>query len=199
MRVGITGGIGAGKSLVSNIFEILGIHCFDADSRAKALMSTDPALRQEIINLFGSQSFLNEELNRKFISNQVFHNPEKLEKLNAIVHPAVAREFDQWSILQSKEEYILKEAALLFETGSYRHLDKNILVVAPVELRIKRILKRDPERGEDQIRAIMENQFDDEKKIDLADFVLYNNEEKLLIPQVLAIHQELVSTKKATK
>ncbi len=197
MRIGITGGIGAGKSLVCTIFKILGVHCYNADSRAKALMNSDANLKQKIVDLFGPQSYKNGVLNTTYISDQVFFNPDSLEKLNSFVHPAVSRDFDHWETNQPNEVYVLKEAALLFETGSYSDLDKTILIVAPESLRIQRVKERDPERGEQQIKAIIDKQLKDEEKLKLADYIIFNNESELLTPQVLAVHDKILLNKKA--
>ena len=196
MRIGITGGIGAGKSLVCSIFKILGVHCYDADSRAKALMNSDKDLKEKIINLFGSKSYQENTLNTSYISNQVFFNPDLLKNLNSFVHPAVSQDFDQWEANQPKDMYVMKEAALLFETGSYRDLDKTILIVAPESLRIQRVKERDPARGVDQINAIIDKQLKDKEKLKLADYVIFNNESELLTPQVLVVHNKILLNKK---
>ena len=198
MRIGITGGIGAGKSLVCSIFEILGIPTYNADFRAKVLMQKDVKLKQQIIDLFGSESYQDNSLNTGYISNQAFFHPEMLDRLNSLVHPAVSKDFTQWENNQEKASYVLKEAALLFETGSYRKLDGTILVVAPENLRIERVKARDPQRGESQIKAIIEKQLPDKEKLKLADYVITNEESELLIPPVLAIHKQILSNKKAS-
>ncbi len=191
MQVGITGGIGAGKSIVCKIFKVLGIECYDADSRARSLMESDLRLKAKIQNLFGWDSFSEGRLQRGFISQMVFRNPDKLKKLNKAVHPFVARDFKDWSDARLASPYVIKEAALLVETGSYKELDKLILVRAPEKLKISRILQRDPQRGEDQIKAIMSKQLQDEEKLKVADFVIENDEKTPLISQVLEIHDIL--------
>ena len=191
MRVGITGGIGAGKSLVCKIFNVLGAESYDADSRARVLMENDPALREKIQNLFGKESFVEGRLQRNRISQIVFNNPEKLNRLNDAVHPLVAADFKNWSDARLSAPYVIKEAALLIETGSYKELDKLILVQAPEKLKISRILQRDPQRGEDQIKDIMHKQLQDEEKLKVADFVINNDGKTPLISQVLEIHDLL--------
>ncbi|MFD2201508.1 dephospho-CoA kinase [Shivajiella indica] len=191
--VGITGGIGSGKSTVAKIFSIFGIPVYFADDRAKWLMANDPSLKQQICDTFGQESYLeNGSVNRTFLASHVFSDEEKVKKINSLVHPAVKRDFENWVTAQ-KSPYILKEAALLFETGSYKELDKTINVSAPLKIRITRILLRDPHRNEKQIHDIIDKQLPDEEKNNLANFVIKNSDNKLLIPQVIKIHQELIS------
>ncbi|MEM9325520.1 MAG: dephospho-CoA kinase [Bacteroidota bacterium] len=185
---GITGGIGAGKSLVARIFEILGIAIYDADTRARAIMNDDLVVIKAIRQLFGKESYRLGQLDRTVVAQRAFHDPTKLSALNAIVHPAVAKDFEQWLIRQSGP-YVLKEAALLYEAGSYKGLEEIIVVDAPKELRVERVLLRDPHRDAVQVEAIMEKQMDNEQKVDLADVVITNDGKSPLIPQVLAIHQ----------
>ncbi len=191
LKVGITGGIGAGKSIVSQIFEVLGIPVYDADSRAKWLMNNDSDIRKAIIHLFGNESYTEGALNRAFIARKTFHNKEKLDELNAIVHPAVGDDYIHWEKAQ-KSPYSLKEAALLYEAGSYKQLDLVIVVSAPEALRIKRVLKRDPQRTSEDIKAIISKQWPQEKKDSLADFVIFNDDVRLVIPQVLSIHEKII-------
>lgn len=189
--VGITGGIGSGKSIVCEFFKILGIPVYSADDRAKWLMSNDPDLKSQLFDEFGQETYLpNGELNRVFLAQTVFSDPEKVNKINSIVHPAVGKDFESWAANQSAP-YLLKEAALLFETGSAEGLDKIITVSSPLKIRMARVLIRDPHRNEDQVNKIINQQLPDEKKNELADFVIKNSENKLLIPQVLEIHRKL--------
>lgn len=189
LKIGITGGIGSGKSLISRIFSTIGVPVYNADSQAKHLMNNDPALQQKIREHFGEESYNREgELNRQYLSF-VFGDPQKLALLNSFVHPAVGLDFEIWSSGFSNQPYVLKEAALLFESGSYRKLDKTITVFASPELRIERVKKRDPFRSEDQIVEIMKRQMPEEEKIRLADLVIFNDEKQLVIPQVLHVHQ----------
>ncbi len=193
MKIGITGGIGSGKTTVCRVFEVLGIPVFYADNAAKSLMHTDALLREDIINGFGDESYFeNGELNRKHISSIVFKDNEQLEKLNALVHPAVFRAFDIWAGEQKHAPYVLKEAALLFESESYKMCDQSILVKSPENLRIERIIQRDNTTA-DEVRLRMDRQFSDEKKEKLADHVIINDEKMLLIPQILNLHQYFLS------
>lgn len=189
--VGITGGIGAGKSIVCRIFQILGVPVYDADSRAKVLMNQHETIKARVIELFGDESYHNGLLNRVHIGKIAFHQPELLEQLNRVVHPAVAKDFEQWSQAQ-QVSYVIKEAALLVETGSYRSLDHLIVVSAPIAIRTKRVLLRDPHRNEKDVHAIMESQTSEEEKAKLADTIIINDESRLVIPQVLNTHAALV-------
>jgi dephospho-CoA kinase len=190
--VGITGGIGSGKSTVARIFSILGIPIYYADERAKWLMANDPELKKQILNNFGSESYSQDGiLNRAFLASKVFGDEEKVKIINALVHPAVGADFEKWAHDQNSP-YVLKEAALLFETGSYKDLDKVINVSSPIKIRISRVLMRDPHRNEKQVNDIIDKQLPDEEKNKLADFVIKNTDNKMLIPQVLEIHKQLL-------
>lgn len=192
LQVGITGGIGAGKTLVCRVFAILGVPIYDADTRAKWLMNSDEELVAAIKNLFGEQSYQEGKLNRAHLSKAAFRQPELLEKLNGLVHPKVGEDYKEWVKANENARYSLKEAALLFESGSYKALDKVIQVSAPEELRMRRVLKRDPHRTEEDIRKIMDQQWSEQEKIDLSDFVIENDGTELVIPQVLRIHSTLL-------
>lgn len=194
LQIGITGGIGAGKSLVCRVFQCLGISVYDADSHAKELMTTDGILISNIKKEFGELSYHTDgSLNRKYLSATVFNDDEKLEKLNKLVHPRVGANYEQWAEDRSDQPYIIKEAALLFEAGSDKLLDKIMVVTAPDWLRIKRVRQRDPQRTEDQIRAIMGKQMSQDEKMKRADFTITNDEAVLLIPQVIELHQKFLS------
>ncbi|MDH5396955.1 MAG: dephospho-CoA kinase [Cyclobacteriaceae bacterium] len=188
LKVGVTGGIGAGKSTVCRIFQHLGIPVYDADSAAKNIANEDPRVRQSVIGLFGTKSYQGSVLDRKYIASKVFNHPENLARLNSIIHPRVAEDFVTWLEKHRSFPYIIKEAALLFETGSFRQLDFTIAVTAPEELRIKRILKRDPQRNASEIKDIMSRQLDEEEKKKLASYVISNDEKSLIIPQVNQLH-----------
>ncbi|TXE12651.1 dephospho-CoA kinase [Algoriphagus aquimarinus] len=191
--VGITGGIGSGKSTVAKIFSILGIPIYFADDRAKWLMGNDEHLKTQIKDAFGSESYLsNGALDRSFLAKTVFSDPEKVKTINSLVHPAVGRDFSDWASQQTTP-YVLKEAALIFETGSNDALDHVINVSSPLKVRIARTLMRDPFRSEEQVNQIINQQLPDEQKNELADFVIKNTDNKLLIPQVLKIHQQLIA------
>lgn len=192
LLVGITGGIGAGKSTVAKVFSLLSIPIYYADDRAKWLMGNSDSLKSAIINAFGKASYKDvHTVDRVFLAEKVFSSEENTKIINGLVHPAVKEDFVQWADDQ-RSPYVLKEAALLFETGSYKDLDRTINVSSPLALRISRILMRDPQRTRDQINEIINRQLPDEKKNQLADFVIKNTENKMIIPQVLEIHQKLL-------
>lgn len=193
IKVGITGGIGSGKSLISKVFKSLGIPVYDADSRAKALMTESSDIRNGLISTFGNDAYLSSgELNRRFLAEQVFKDELNTEKINAIVHPAVAKDFEDWYHAQNAP-YIIKEAALMISSGTYKNLDKLILVSAPEELRISRTMQRDPQRSEDEVRNIISRQMKEPEMKEFADTVIDNSGEKMLLEQILKIHQELIS------
>lgn len=191
LRIGVTGGIGSGKSTVCKVFSILGIPIYAADEQAKRLMAKEEGLKKKILSTFGPNAYSVEgELNRKFLANVVFSDPEKLASLNALVHPAVAADFDAWATTQTSP-YVIKEAALLFETGAAKQLDYVINVSSPLKIRLNRVLLRDPYRSELQVNQIIDQQLPDEQKNERADFIIKNQENKLIIPQVLDIHNKL--------
>jgi len=191
LKVGVTGGIGSGKTTVCRIFEVLGAPVYYADDRAKELMQTDLKLIAVIKEIFGDETYVDGKLNRAFIASKVFSNKAQLAKLNAAVHPAVAKDAEQWMKQFSDKPYVIKEAALLFETGWHKQLDKTITVYAPMEVRIQRLKARDNATYE-EITARMKNQMRDEDKIKLADFVIYNDNRHALIKQVLGVHHVLM-------
>ncbi len=191
LKVGITGGIGSGKTLVCKLFETLGIPVYYADDRAKYLMTHNAELVAAIKASFGEEAYVNGELNRAYLSEKVFNNPEALAQLNALVHPAVRKDTEQWQLQQADKPYTLREAALLFESGSYKALDKIIVVTAPKSLRIARVMKRDGFTAE-QVEARMKNQLPEEEKVAKADFIINNDEQHPLIEQVMALHQKLL-------
>lgn len=190
LKIGLTGGIGSGKSAVAGIFKVLGIPVFDADLEAKLIMEKDEELALSIRNLFGEESFTDKKLNRKYLAKIVFNNPDKLEQLNALVHPAAILAANKWMNLQTGP-YAVKEAALLFESASARHLDYIIGVYSPRQLRIKRVMERDNVTAE-QVLARMSRQMDEEEKMKLCDFVVVNDEQQLLIPQVVQLHKKFL-------
>lgn len=193
LKVGITGNIGSGKTTVSKIFELLGIPVFYADDAAKSIMVTDELLIAGVKLAFGAAAYFNDgSLNRKHIAGIVFNDEQQLAKLNALVHPAVFRAFDNWAKQIKNAPYIIKEAALLFESTSYKMCDKSILVTAPLETRIKRVMQRDGITRE-EIISRNSRQFTQEEKTHLADFIIKNDDMELVIPQVLALHQEFLS------
>ena len=192
LKIGITGGIGSGKSTISKVFEILGIPVFYADDQAKKVMTDDPILVNNIKTTFGDEAYFTDgSLNRKYIAKLVFNDNIALARLNAIAHPATFRAFDNWLALVADAPYILKEAALLFESNSYKLCDKSIMVYAPLELRINRVMKRD-----NLSRLEIENrnakQYDDAKKLKMADYDIRNDNTVLVVPQVLDLHREFL-------
>lgn len=194
LLVGITGGIGSGKSTASKIFEILGIPVYYADDRGKLLMTEDQSLVASIRETFGPRSYFEDgTLNRAYLASEVFSNEERLAILNSLVHPAVAKDFEIWAKKYSQTPYLLKEAALLFEAGSYQQLDKTICVLAKRSVRIERILLRDEQRSVQEIEQIIDRQTSDGQRKKLSDFIINNDGDELLIPQVLSIHQELLN------
>lgn len=195
-QIGITGGIGAGKSTVARVFSLLGIPVYHADDRAKWLMAHSPSLIEGIKTHFGQESFTADgNLNRAYLAEKVFSNIDSTNIMNSLVHPAVGDDFTIWAS-QQHSPYVLKEAALLFETGSYQELDSVIMVTAPESLRIFRVALRDPQRTAEQIKGIIEKQWPEEKKLPLADFVVDNGDKKMVIPQILRIHKKISNSLK---
>lgn len=194
LNIGITGGIGSGKSTVTKIFSILGIPVFDADVAAKKIMEEDSTVKQALIEEFGGEVFLQNHLNRKLLSSIVFTDSYKLEKLNAIVHPATIKAGLEFTA-QQNAPYTIKEAALLFEAASGVDLDFIIGVYAPQPLRLKRVMNRDGVGRHDVLNR-MSKQIDEEIKMKLCDFVIFNNDQQLVIPQVLQLHQHFINLQK---
>jgi dephospho-CoA kinase len=189
LKIGITGNIGSGKTTVSKMFELLGIPVFYADVEAKNLMTTDSTLIAGITDAFGPASYFDDgALNRKHIAGIVFNDEQQLVKLNGLTHPAVFRAFDAWAAGIENVPYVMKEAALLFESTSYKLCDFSLLVTAPWELRIERVIKRDHITSA-EVAAREARQFSEEKKMELADYIIKNDEQQLVIPQVLKLHE----------
>lgn len=186
-KVGLTGGIGSGKTTVAKVFKQLGVSVYSSDDRAKAIMLSNRDLVLKITELFGIDSYTNGSLNRAFIAGKVFSDSTQLKMLNAIVHPALKKDFELWCLAQ-KGTYIVKEAAILFESKAHLGLDKVILVSAPENLRINRVLKRDSATKE-AVKFRMDKQWSDAKKRSLADFEIVNDEKESILTQVLAIHK----------
>ncbi len=193
IKVGITGGIGSGKTTVCKVFQILGVPIYFADIRAKVILDTNEEVKLKIINCFGNELLSDSGfVDRIKLAAFVFNSKEKLEKLNAILHPLVQIDFDNWLKQHATYNYILKEAAILFESGSFKNLDSIITVIAPLDLRISRVMFRD-DISKSQIESRIDKQISDEEKIKRSQFVIYNNEEDFLIPQILKIHKQLLN------
>jgi dephospho-CoA kinase len=190
--VGLTGGIGSGKTTVAKQFAALGIPVYIADEEAKKLMNRSKIIKRKLIELFGSEAYKNDALNRPFIAQIIFSNKEILQKMNAIIHPRVATHFNKWMLKQTAA-YVIKEAAILFENDGYKLCDYVITVVAPKELRIKRLLKRDT-TTKDKIEAIIKNQWSDEEKIKLSHFKITNINLEDTKKQVVEVHNQLLKT-----
>lgn len=193
LQIGVTGGIGAGKSVVCAIFSALGTPIYEADKRAIWLTEHDPILKADIQRVLGASAY--DPLgryNRAWVASQVFANPELLTALNAVIHPRVLADTDLWVNQQAQKPYVIKEAALMRAAGDGNSSNKVIVVQAPIALRIERIRNRDPHRSETEIRNIIERQISDAERLNLADYVLENDETRLLMPQILGLHEEFL-------
>jgi dephospho-CoA kinase len=191
LKVGITGGIGSGKTTVCRLFTTLGIPVYYADARGRELMNSDPVIISQVKKLFGSEVYDENGLNRKLVSDKVFQDKQLLQQLNAIVHPAVYNDTQSWFQLYQDKDYVLYEAAIIFETGSNAMLDKVILVVAPLEERISRTMLRDSVSREEVLERV-NKQLPDSEKIKKADFIIHNDHSEPLTDQVLEVHRQLL-------
>lgn len=191
LKVGLTGGIGSGKTTVAQIFEVLSIPVYYADAAARDLMNKDPELKKKIIASFGTDAYKDGELNRSYLGSVVFRDSEKLNLLNSIVHPVTIRDSENW-MKNQKTPYSIKEAALIFEAGVEKYLDYVIGVTAPESLRIQRVVERDHVATE-KVLDRMQHQMDEKEKISRCDFVIENDGDHALLPQVLQIHKTLLS------
>jgi dephospho-CoA kinase len=190
-QIGITGGIGAGKSTVCRVFRALGVPVYEADERARWLTNHDPILRADIVRLLGPTAYdAQSRYNRAFVAAQVFTDPALLQQLNALIHPRVFADTARWAADHATYPYVLKEAALMNAAGQGNDLDAVVVVTAPESLRIERTRLRDPHRSVADIQAIMARQVSEEARLQFADYVLHNDEKKLLIPQILALDEE---------
>ena len=190
LKIGLTGGIGSGKTTVSQIFKILGVPVFDADTAAKEAMEHNPVLKEKLINTFGAAVFVEHKLNRKYLADIVFNDAHQLDVLNALVHPITIAAAADWFATQNSP-YVIKEAALIFEAVAGVCLDYIIGVFAPTALRIKRVMDRDHLSRED-VLSRMNRQIDDQLKMKLCDFVIQNNNQALLTKQVLELHEKFL-------
>jgi dephospho-CoA kinase len=186
-KIGITGGIGSGKTIICEVFQLLGVPVFYADNVARDLQQNDNNVRNALIKLLGSNIYnADGMLDRMTMAHLIFNDQELMEQVNQIIHPAVRENFRNWVIKHNQEEYILYEAAILFESGYYKKLDLNILVMADEDIRVNRVMKRD-NISEQAVRERIRNQMSDEEKIRMADYVIENSEKQLIIPQVLEL------------
>ena len=191
VKVGLTGGIGSGKSTVSNILISKGFSVYNSDNRAKWLMNNNDNLKSNIISIFGNQSYIKESLNRKYISSKVFNDSLKLKELNNLVHPLVALDFNNWLSNQNTNDIVFKEAAILIESGAHKEMDKIIVVACPKNIRIERVLKRDGNNSE-SVDKRMQNQISENEKINYADFVINNSGSKSdLLKELESVISEL--------
>lgn len=191
LSIGLTGGIGSGKSLVADFFKLLGIPVYISDWEAKKLMQTNNLIRKDLIEAFGSAVYFESgELNRFKLAKIIFNNKEALKKVNAIVHPQVRLHYQEWLLKQVDSPYVIQESAILFDTGLYKNFDKIITVTADKDIRINRVVERDSCTKE-SILERMSQQISEKEKIAKSDFVIYNNSE-LIIPQIIAIHKQLL-------
>jgi dephospho-CoA kinase len=193
LRIGLTGGIGSGKSTVAKVFEVLGIPIYYADNEAKRLMNENKKLIKKIKQSFGKEAYTRGKLNRAYLSSIVFKDAEKLKLLNSIVHPVTIEDVKYWMVQQTAT-YVIKEAALIFESGANIGLDKIIGVYAPAPLRISRAMKRD-NLTEEEVLSRMDRQMDEEKKMELCDYVIKNDEQEMVLPRVVALHKKLLAIK----
>jgi dephospho-CoA kinase len=191
LKIGLTGGIGSGKSTAAKIFEVLGIPVYYADDAAKKLMNENDSLKETITKHFGAESYIDGKLNRSFLAEVVFSNVEKTKLINSIIHPATIADAEFWMSKQ-KTIYAIKEAALIFEAKAEKQFDLIIGVQSPLPLRIKRVMQRD-KINEEAVLARMQKQMEEEEKLSRCDFIIVNDEQTLLIPQVLEIHQKIIS------
>ena len=190
--IGITGGIGAGKSTVSTICKHLGFKVYNSDQRAKEIVSEDSIIKKKLISFFGNNIYKNGVLDRKFLSDKIFNDKSSLEQINSIIHPAVKKDFNSWVINNSNEKILFKESALLLESGAYKELDKIILIVSDKNLRVSRVLNRDQNRSKKEIESIIDKQIDEVDAIKYADIVIDNNHKKMLLPSVIKEIEKLI-------
>jgi len=198
LKVGLTGGIGSGKSIVAGIFTVLGIPVFDADTEARTLMESDPVLKAHLEDAFGEDVYLNGMLRRKKLAEMVFSDDDKLRLLNSLVHPKVRDAFSEWVGCHAEAPYVIHEAAILLESGWASLFDRVIAVEAPEQLRIRRVMERDGTSA-GEVRSRMERQWTDEERRKHADYLLVNDEKKLLIPAIIELHRLLLNENQNTQ
>ena len=191
IKIGLTGNIGSGKSTVARIFNVLGIPVYNSDEKAKEFLHTEE-VKENLVMKFGPSILNGLEIDRRELANIVFNDKEALDFLNSMIHPLVRKDFEDWCISNNKVPYVIQEAAILFESGFDKLFDKTIVVSCPEEITVDRVMKRD-KVSELAVKERMKNQWSQEKKKELSDFIVYNDNEQLLVPQVLKIHKELIS------
>jgi len=199
LKIGLTGGIGSGKTVVADIFRRLGVPVYDADAEARTLTESNEEIKSELKKYFGREIFFKDNsLNREKLASLVFSNNEKLSQLNSIVHPVVKKHFSNWLQQNKASKYIIKEAAILFESESNEGLDKIISVAAPEEIRVRRVMERD-NVAEKKVRRIMKNQWSEEERNKRSDYIITNDDQTLIIPQVLKLHEMFLNEAQGRK
>jgi dephospho-CoA kinase len=197
LKLGVTGGIGSGKTTVCRVFAVLGVPVFSADIEAKLLQDTDRELQNKISSIAGKDLFASGKLDRAELARLIFSNKDLLEKVNSVIHPAVFRYFREW-VKKQDSPYTIMEAAILFESGAYRMMDRIVTVVTPMEERIERLV-RGNKLSREQITERVKNQIDDESRIERSDYVIFNSENDMIIPAILGIHREMLKLHKKSK
>lgn len=196
LQIGVTGGIGSGKSVVCRVFQVLGIPIYQADERAKWLTEHDPILKADIIRVLGANAYdALGRYNRAWVASQVFTNPILLGQLNAVIHPRVLSDTDAWVRQHTDKPYVIKEAALMQAAGTGNSLHKVIVVWAPIDVRLERIRQRDTHRSDEDILNIINRQVSDEERQQIADYVMINDDSQLLLPQIIKLHEEFLRTR----
>lgn len=193
LKIGVTGGIGSGKSLVCEMFQLLGVPVYNADEQAKKLINSDPQIIDTLTKKYGSDIYSKGVIDKKRLAGIIFNNKEELKFVNETIHPRVFAHFDEWLELNHHHKYIIKEAALLFESGSYKDLDKVILVAAPEEIKIKRVVERD-KTNEKAVKKIIESQMSENEKQQKSNYIINNDNTVLIIPHILELHNEFINT-----
>ena len=191
VQLGLTGGIGSGKTLVCSVLEKFGVPVYYADTEARRLLNSDEELHRNVVDVFGREVYNGNSLNREVLADKVFGNPVMLAKLNALVHPAVRKDYSHWVELQKSAPYVVEEAAILFESGASKFLDTTVLIYAPEMVRILRVMQRDGV-DEESVRRRMKHQMDEEEKKKLADQIIYNDEKEMLLPQIVELHNRIL-------
>lgn len=195
LKIGLTGGIGSGKSFVGKVFRSLGIPVYEADVEAKRLMVEDAEVVSGITSLIGSEAYYSGKINREYIASRVFKDKALLADLNEIVHPALGHDFERWVERQTGSKYVIEEAAILFESGASDRMDYSIVVQADEDTRLKRVMERDGVL-EEAVRARMANQLSGDELIKMADFIIYNENDRLILPQIVDLHSKILKVVK---